>query len=348
MVGIIKITERTKTVLAGFGRINPSILVRPGSTLRTINPGTARVVAKAVVDQVFDRTFGIYQIPQFLKALARFPDPVLVFDDEVVAIRDGSGVADVIRIPLAQPGKITTPSDQEPRFEVDTTFNLSGAELAWTLKAAQVLSNKHIVITGDEGKVVLWAMDARDPEKHHRTKSVIGNTDRDFRVVLLAANAEKLIPGDYRVEIGYRGNASVIEGIARFSAADAGLVYWMPAEAGSEPASPELRAAMAEQQRRAAEAAAMTIAEKKAERAALREATAKARRELKAAVAKLPSDLRGRIGKVSHRLAAFRTRTKSTITITDYDTATVEQIRTALVAGGIAPDFAQAICFTRN
>jgi hypothetical protein len=216
MVGIIKITERTKTVLAGFGRINPSILVRPGSTLRTINPGTARVVAKAVVDQVFDRTFGIYQIPQFLKALARFPDPVLVFDDEVVAIRDGSGVADVIRIPLAQPGKITTPSDQEPRFEVDTTFNLSGAELAWTLKAAQVLSNKHIVITGDEGKVVLWAMDARDPEKHHRTKSVIGNTDRDFRVVLLAANAEKLIPGDYRVEIGYRGNASVIEGIARF------------------------------------------------------------------------------------------------------------------------------------
>jgi hypothetical protein len=64
-------------------------------------------------------------------------------------------------------------------------------------------------------------------------------------------------------------------------------------------------------------------------------------------VAVLPVDLRGRITKVSHRLDTFRTRTRSTITVSDMDTATVERIRAALVAGGISAEFAEAIFFTK-
>jgi hypothetical protein len=54
------------------------------------------------------------------------------------------------------------------------------------------------------------------------------------------------------------------------------------------------------------------------------------RMELKAAVKKLPVELRGRIKKVTTNMGTWRDRTDSRISIKDYDAETVEAIRAAL------------------
>jgi hypothetical protein len=75
--------------------------------------------------------------------------------------------------------------------------------------------------------------------------------------------------------------------------------------------------------------------------------TAQRRTELKAAVARLPVELRGRIKKVTTNMGTFRDHTDSRISIRDYDTETVRAIRAALVRAGIAPDIAKDITITQ-
>jgi hypothetical protein len=232
-----RLEERTLAVLQNFAEINPSVVIKPGNVIRSINPGTARVVAKAVVPQVFDRNFSIYQILPFLGSLKRFDDPVLIFDDADVngiTIREGDGRdGGTIRYPLADPGKIAFPSDKEPRFDVNTAFDIPRAALIETLAFAKLLSLRLFVVAGDGTTVTLSAEDIK--EESHRSRMVIGKTAATYKIMLLVANVEKLAKTDYHVDVGFRGMGETLEGIARFTAVDAETTYWVAVEAESKP-----------------------------------------------------------------------------------------------------------------
>ena len=63
---VMKLSEKTLTVLKNFAGINNSILVKQGTQLRTISVAK-NILAEANIEEEFPRQFGVYDLNQFLK-----------------------------------------------------------------------------------------------------------------------------------------------------------------------------------------------------------------------------------------------------------------------------------------
>ena len=67
----MQLSNETTAVLKNFASINPNLLVKPGTSLRTISP-TKSVMARATVEEEFDKGFAIFDLSQFLGRLSLF------------------------------------------------------------------------------------------------------------------------------------------------------------------------------------------------------------------------------------------------------------------------------------
>ena len=75
----MKISENTISILRNFSDINANILFTPGKTLQTMST-MKNIMAKADVEENFESEFGVYDLPEFLRALDSFQQPVLNFN----------------------------------------------------------------------------------------------------------------------------------------------------------------------------------------------------------------------------------------------------------------------------
>ena len=67
----MKISENTISILRNFSDINANILFTPGKTLQTMST-MKNIMAKADVEENFESEFGVYDLPEFLRALDSF------------------------------------------------------------------------------------------------------------------------------------------------------------------------------------------------------------------------------------------------------------------------------------
>ena len=74
----MKISENTISILRNFSDINVNILFT-GKTLQTMST-MKNIMAKADVEENFESEFGVYDLPEFLRALDSFQQPVLNFN----------------------------------------------------------------------------------------------------------------------------------------------------------------------------------------------------------------------------------------------------------------------------
>ena len=84
----MKIGKDTIEVLKNFSSINPNLVIQPGNKVSTIAEAK-NVMAVAEVTETFPKTFGIYDLNEFLSVLSLVNDPDLVFGDDKVSIVDG-------------------------------------------------------------------------------------------------------------------------------------------------------------------------------------------------------------------------------------------------------------------
>ena len=75
----MKISEATMGVLRNFSDINNNILFRPGKSISTMST-MKNIMAKADVAEEFEQEFGIYDLPEFLRAVDSFTKPMLKFN----------------------------------------------------------------------------------------------------------------------------------------------------------------------------------------------------------------------------------------------------------------------------
>ena len=69
---------KTIQTLKAFSMINPSLLFKPGSVIKTISPSKT-ILAKATVPDSFDREFAIYDLMRFLGSYTMFEEADLDF-----------------------------------------------------------------------------------------------------------------------------------------------------------------------------------------------------------------------------------------------------------------------------
>jgi hypothetical protein len=216
----LKLSERTFKVLENFNKINPSILVRPGSTLETMAP-TKKVVAKATIEEEFDREFAIYDLSRFLGAVSLFKEPEISFSEASIVITSEGRRLNYV---YANPETVVAPPKSGIKFPDESvaphvSFRLTRQVFTDVTKAASVLGMPEIAVVGDGATVSLAVADVKNPTAHGFAVPV-GETEHRFRLIF-RGDTFKFIPDDYDVTVSLRK-------IARFTSA--GAEYMVVAE----------------------------------------------------------------------------------------------------------------------
>lgn len=195
----MKLSESTINILKNFSTINPSILVKPGSTLQTIAPVSRSIYAKAVVEESFPQQFALHELNTFLGVTSLFKDPDFEFDDKQVTIKSEN---QAVEYTLAEPSMVIAPPDRElvladPEFE----FELKPDDITRLIRAAGVLKLQNAAIwTDSERKVKLSVFDEKQTTRN--TFNIdIGTSPHDFKMVLQIEHLVKIMPKSYNVKL---------------------------------------------------------------------------------------------------------------------------------------------------
>lgn len=218
----MKISKRTVEVLKNLQTINPSIVVKPGNTLSTVTK-LKNILATIEVDEHFDTEFAIYDLSRFLGLLSLSNDPEVEFGKTALQISSGKNTIDYT---YAEPSNIIQPPNNAIELpSVDVSFSLGDSELQKILKAASIMQLPNLAFYGDGSKVYLKAFSEKDPSSNV-SKVELGETDKTFSAIF-KVEYFKMLPNDYDIEVCSKG-------IAKFSADDGRINYWIALESSSD------------------------------------------------------------------------------------------------------------------
>jgi hypothetical protein len=215
----MKLDNATMQVLKNFSAINKNIMFKPGNVIRTIS-STKSVLARAKIDQEFDKGFAVYDLSRFIGTLSLFNEPDLEVKDSHVLISEGSNK---FNYAVTDPSLIIVPPDREIELpDPEVNCLITEEALNRVMKALSVSQLPEIAIVGKDGQILLQAVDTRGTT-NDSFSVVVGQTDARFRMVF-RSDCIKLMPGSYDVSISSKGlshwKGTVVE-------------YWIAVEANS-------------------------------------------------------------------------------------------------------------------
>lgn len=218
----MELSESTLSVLKNFSGINQNILIREGSTIKTISEAR-NVLAAAEVQETFNKDFGIYDLNEFINVLNLVDVPNLQFEDEHVRISDSSGRSRV-KYFFSSEETLTTPQKDIKMPEADVSFVLDNDTLNKIKRAASALGHGEVSITASEGVINLAVVDSQNSTSNRFSIDVDGNYPEGavFNFILSISNL-KILPGDYEVKISSKL-------ISEFSNKTTPVKYWIALE----------------------------------------------------------------------------------------------------------------------
>jgi len=197
----MKLSEQTLTILKNFATINPSVVFKPGSELRTISPQKTVMAIASITDE-FPIQACIYDTSRFLSMCSLYENPEIDFQDSKVCyIKDGKRktkyvFADISMVIVPPEKEINVPSE-------DVKVNVGWNDIQSVLKAAGVLNLPEIAFVGRDGACYISAVDSANPTSDNH-EIEIGATDDTFQLVIKTENL-KLLPQDYKVTLCSKG-----------------------------------------------------------------------------------------------------------------------------------------------
>lgn len=218
----MKLSEFTLVALKNFSTINDGIVLRPGSTINTVNEEET-IWAEAEVEDVFPVEFGIYDLNNFLGNISTLNNPDLTFEDQTV-VRLSDGTFTLLyrgRVPklIKSPGEDETIEMTDP----DVVFDLSKDILNKMMKLSAMNSLSFMTLIGDEeGELRLQTHDKNNPDSNLAFIPIGKHTGTPFATTFKVDNL-KILPDDYVVEL--KNNA-----FAKFSSKTRKLRYFIAQE----------------------------------------------------------------------------------------------------------------------
>ena len=219
----MKISDNTIGILRNFSDINANILFKPGKSLSTMST-MKNIMAQADVEEEFESEFGVYDLPEFLRAIDSFQQPVLKFNGTAnLKIQDEKSTLSA-RYAFADKSTLRYPSKQISMPDKTVTFSLKNSDYESVKKLYTNLSLPDIAFKGENGKIKLVALDKKYSNSNE-SSVVVGETDLEFTAYVKAENM-KIIPGDYDVALSKAK-------IAHFINKKVKVQYWIALEADS-------------------------------------------------------------------------------------------------------------------
>src|SRR6056300_1003185 len=174
---MMELSENTLQVLKNFSTINQNLMIREGNTIKTISEAR-NVLSTAKVDVEFPRTFGIYDLNEFIGVLGLVDTPRLKFEDEYVTVGDSTGRSKV-KYFFSPEETLTSPQKDINMPEADVTFTLDNDTLNRLKRAASTLGHDQVSITGKDGVLSLSVIDPSNSTSNAFSIDVDGEFDKD-------------------------------------------------------------------------------------------------------------------------------------------------------------------------
>jgi len=196
----MELSSRTVDILRNFASINPNIVVSEGNTLKTMSIAK-NLVAKAVIEESFPTTFGIYDLSEFLSVINLVDNPTIEFGENNCSVRDGSGLSSV-RYFYSDPEMLTAPKKDIVMPSTDVQFILTNETLSKIKRASAALGHDEINIRPNGGAIEIAVVDSADSTSNSFSITVDGQYPEgaDFNYVMSVGNL-KLIGEDYEVSV---------------------------------------------------------------------------------------------------------------------------------------------------
>jgi hypothetical protein len=200
----MKFSSETLSVLKNFSQINPSVMFRPGQTIRTISPQKT-VMAAANVSENFEKQAGVYDVSRFLATLSLFDDADIAFGDGRFDIK---GKKSSLKYTYTAENMIVSPPDKDITVpDPEATLNLTWDDIESVIRAASVLGLPEIAFKSDGTTVSLAAVDSKNPTADTYDVTVAENGEFGEFTMYIKVDNLKLMPADYEVALSSAGMA---------------------------------------------------------------------------------------------------------------------------------------------
>lgn len=218
----MNISTDTLSILKNFSEINQNILFRPGSTINTISQAK-NILAQADITEKFEREFGVYDLPEFLRTVEMFEKPSINFTDEdhlVIGENDES-----VDYFFSDKSVILSTDKGINMPDKTVTFTLTKDVYTKLIKAYNTLSLPDVSVEGDGTNISIRTLDKKN-DTSNKWKKIIGKSNVKFKAYFKAENF-KIIPDDYDVSISKQK-------ISNFNSRNKSLQYWIALEPDSK------------------------------------------------------------------------------------------------------------------
>ena len=220
----MKLNQTTQDILKNFSEINTNILIKPGSELNTIST-MKNILAKATINDSFDKEFGIYDLNEFLSVVSSLDKPELTLQEKHMTISAG-GSRSKVKYFYSDPSVIVSPTKEVNMPESDVTFSLSESNLAQLRKMAAILSSPDLALIGTKGGDVILKVCDKKNDTSNKFEIVVGeNATANYTFYFKVENL-KMISGDYDVAVSSKS-------IAHFTNTKLPIEYWIALEPDS-------------------------------------------------------------------------------------------------------------------
>ena len=218
----MKLSEHTVDVLKNFASINQNLVIKEGSTLTTMS-AMKNIVAKAEVEESFDKEVAIYDLNEFLASISLFTNPVLEFNEGFVTIKEENNPKNSLKYFYSDPSVVTSPNKTITMPSKEVSFKLNGENLNKLKRAAGVIQAQDLVLEKKNTDVFLTVKDKKNDTANTFSIDVDTVADgSDFKFFFKVENL-KLMDGDYDVDISSKN-------ISHLASSNKDVEYWVALE----------------------------------------------------------------------------------------------------------------------
>jgi len=218
----MKLSDHTVDVLKNFASINQNLVIKEGSTLTTMS-AMKNIVAKAEVEESFDKEVAIYDLNEFLASISLFANPVLEFDEGFVTIKEENNPKNSLKYFYSDPSVVTSPNKTITMPSKEVSFTLNGDNLTKLKRAAGVIGAPDLVLEKKNTDVFLTVKDKKNDTANTFSVDVDTVEDgSDFKFFFKVENL-KVMDGDYHVDISSKN-------ISHLVSSNKDVEYWVALE----------------------------------------------------------------------------------------------------------------------
>ena len=218
----MKLSDHTVDVLKNFASINQNLIIKEGSTLTTMS-AMKNIVAKAEVEESFDKEVAIYDLNEFLASISLFTNPVLEFNEGFVTIKEENNPKNSLKYFYSDPSVVTSPNKTITMPSKEVSFKLNGENLNKLKRAAGVIQAPDLVLEKKNTDVFLTVKDKKNDTANTFSIDVDTVADgSDFKFFFKVENL-KLMDGDYEVDISSKN-------ISHLESSNKDVEYWVALE----------------------------------------------------------------------------------------------------------------------